>query len=93
LTLEWGGRPLGRQDVGQLIVFIEGEVMPAQRCRLETLPEGQPPAAVVFVDRRAFLSPGRYIVRAWWRGKAYEAQVVVEAGLLAKVSLSPVGNP
>jgi VWFA-related protein len=93
MSLDWNGQELGTADLGQLVVFVEGNLVSAQNCQITTLPDHLFPRAVFFQDRRAFLSPGRYWVRILVEGRLYEGEAVVEAGLLRKIALSPARNP
>jgi VWFA-related protein len=93
LSLQWNGQELGTEDLGQLAVFADGNFVSARTCQILSWTDRLPPRAVFFMDRRAFLTPGRYLIRAQVGGLFFEGQGVVEAGLLNKIALSPARNP
>lgn len=93
LTLQWDGRELGARGMGELVVFAEGQVVSASDCQIVAWPGGRSPEASFYLDRRVFLSPGRYLVRSRIQGRIYEAVVNIAAGLPNRVMLIPSGNP
>lgn len=93
LSLQWNGQELGTEDLGQLAVFADGDLVSARTCQILSWTDRLPPRAVFFMDRRAFLTPGRYLIRAQVGGHFFEGQGVVEAGILNKIALSPTRNP
>ena len=93
LSLLWNGQELGTEDLGQLVVFADGDLVPARTCQILSWTDRLPPRAVFFMDRRAFLTPGRYLISAQVGGRFFEGQGVVEAGILNKIALSPTRNP
>jgi VWFA-related protein len=93
LSLQWNGQELGSEDLGQLVVFADGNLVSARTCQILSWTDHLPPRATFFMDRRAFLTPGRYLIQAQVEGHFFEGQGVVEAGLLNKIALSPSRNP
>jgi VWFA-related protein len=93
MSLQWNGQQLGMEDLGQLVIFAGGNVVSARNCQILTWPDRLSPRAVFYLDRRAFLSPGQYQIRAQVGGYLFEGQGWVEAGILNKIALLPVRNP